>query len=190
MRLGASIGLAAGLVAGVLASPAWAGWCYYNNGLSFRACDNVRNPVAAGEVYFASVPSTAQLEAAFPGYASTIGPATALAGFKSAVAAGLAITSAGTPALNGTYPVDPASLAVTLMTQEQLYINTAGTFSNGLSTREWADLAGTYHLFPSTAEFTAFSEAIGKYYDGLETALATVQAGGAWAPPTASAGIP
>ena len=43
------------------------------------------------------------------------------------------------------------------------------------------------HLFPSTAEFTAF--AIALYVDALAAAFAVTQAGGAWAAPAAPAPI-
>ena len=51
-------------------------------------------------------------------------------------------------------------------------------------------LIGAFHLFPTTAEFTAFAEAVAQYYDALATALATVQGGGAWSAPSAPAAIP
>ena len=98
-----------------------------------------------------------------------------------AIAAGVVIVSTGTPALNGTYAIDQASLS--RITAEQVYIATTGTFTNGQTTRAWLDASGTPHVFPSTAEFTAFAETVAQYEDALLTAFATASAGAAWVAP-------
>ncbi|HZQ01423.1 MAG TPA: hypothetical protein VFB13_17895 [Reyranella sp.] len=108
--------------------------------------------------------------------------------FNLAIAAGLAVTSSGTPALNATYALDRDALFN--ITSEQVYIATKGTFTNGGATRAWLDAAGTPHVFPSVAAFTAFAEAVAQYVDSLNTALVTAEQGGTPAWPAAAASIP
>lgn len=103
------------------------------------------------------------------------------AAYGAAIAAGCQIVSAGTPALNGTYPLDDSTLIK--MVGEQSYIALKGTFTNGQAPRAWMDSAGTPHMFPSTDAFTAFGEAVAQYIDALQTALAAALEGGAWVAP-------
>ena len=115
-------------------------------------------------------------------YAIVLTPAQLAQGaYAAAIAAGVVIVSTGTPALNGTYAIDQASLS--RITAEQVYIATTGTFTNGQTTRAWLDASGTPHVFPSTAEFTAFAETVAQYEDALLTAFATASAGAAWVAP-------
>ncbi len=108
--------------------------------------------------------------------------------FDAATAAGVTITSASTPALNGVYALSDAARG--LITSEQVYIATTGKFTNGQTSRNWQDQAGGLHLFPTTAAFTAFAEAAAFYYDALITALDTGLAGGAWVSPPQPAALP
>jgi hypothetical protein len=101
--------------------------------------------------------------------------------YGAAIAAGCQIVSTGTPALNGTYPIDDSTLIKAM--GEQNYIALKGTFTNGQTTRAWLDVSGAPHVFPTTAEFTAFGEALAQYIDALQTALAVSLAGGAWVAP-------
>lgn len=104
------------------------------------------------------------------------------------LAGGIAITSTGTPALNGTYAIDPASQAK--ITAEQLYIATTGKFTNGQTTKAWADIAGALHTFPTPAEFTAFAEAIAAVVDAVLAAqIAALESGGSWTAPSMTATI-
>jgi hypothetical protein len=109
--------------------------------------------------------------------------------FVAALQQGVAITSTGTSALNGTYPCDKRTQQT--IVSEQMYIASETTFTNGGTTLAWPDIAGTFHIFPSTAEFTAFAKAVGQYVQALNTAYATVQAGGgAWVAPSNAITIP
>lgn len=110
-----------------------------------------------------------------------------LASYFVAVTAGVQITSTGTPSLNGTYALDINSRSN--ITAEQVYIATTSKFTNGGSTRQWPDISGAFHAFPSTTEFTDFAEAVAQYYDSLATAVAVVQAGGGWVAPSMPAAI-
>jgi len=89
----------------------------------------------------------------------------AQATYNAAIAAGVQITSTGTPALNGTYSITPSTIAD--IQAQQVSILTRDLFTNGSTTRVWADILGGVHVFPSTAQFTAFAEAIGAYVDAL-----------------------
>jgi hypothetical protein len=110
------------------------------------------------------------------------------AAYNAAIAAGCQIVSTGTPALNGTYALDDASLLK--LVGEQNYIQLKSTFTNGQATRAWLDAAGAPHIFPSTSAFTSFAEALGAYIDALQTALAAALAGGAWIAPAQPVAIP
>lgn len=80
---------------------------------------------------------------------------------SAAISSGIVITSTGTPALNGTYPLDQD-------TQGQLngvitFILINGTFPNGISEMPWYDTSGAMHLFPSVAAFKDFATAFANY---------------------------
>jgi hypothetical protein len=101
--------------------------------------------------------------------------------YSAALSAGCQIVSTSTPAINGTYMLDQNSFILTM--GEQSYILLKGTFTNGQTTRNWNDVNGVQHTFPSTALFTAFGEVLAQYVDQLQTALAAGLAGGIWTPP-------
>jgi len=128
----------------------------------------------------------ASLEAVLAGHNPAKIPASQ--SYAAALAAGCQIVSTSTPALNGTYALDPQPLSN--VTSEQVYIATTGKFTNGQTTRAWADAGGAFHVFPSTAVFTAFAEAIAQYVDSLSAALATAQTGGAWSAPPMPSPVP
>lgn len=78
---------------------------------------------------------------------------------------GVAITSAGTPTLNGTYACDPGTwgaLSVTLQ-----YTQANGVFPLGITTLVRPDISGAPHSFATVAEFQAFAAAIGTYTAAL-----------------------
>ena len=108
--------------------------------------------------------------------------------FNVAVAAGIAITSTSNTSLNGTYPIDAATLS--RITSEQVMIAQTGKFTNGQTSRGWLDISNVPHIFTTTAEFTAFAEAIAQYEDALFTALTVGLNGGAWVAPAAPNPIP
>lgn len=86
-----------------------------------------------------------------------------------AINAGLTITSTGTPALNGTYACDDAHQA--RINRVQGFIEANGKFPNGLTELPWPDMSGAIHLFPTTAEFTAFASAIADYVMALDAVI-------------------
>lgn len=101
--------------------------------------------------------------------------------YNTAIASGVQIISASTPAISGTYSIDAQSISN--IEAQQLSILTRNLFTNGQTTRNWIDTSGVPHTFPSTAVFTVWAEAVGFYVDQLQTALATALAGGEWTPP-------
>jgi hypothetical protein len=102
--------------------------------------------------------------------------------------AGVVITCASTPAINGTYSISDS--AISNIQAQQISILTKNQFTNGQTARPWIDASGTIHIFPNTALFTEFAVAIGQYVDALTMALATAEAGGGWAPPAQPAELP
>lgn len=104
------------------------------------------------------------------------------------LAGGIALTSTGTPALDGTYACDDASRA--RIVGEQLCIQVAGKFTNGSEQRVWHDIAGTPHQF-NTEQFTAFAEAVGQFADAVVTAqMSSMPSGVSWSPPSNAYMIP
>lgn len=79
-------------------------------------------------------------------------------------AMGVAITSTGTAALSGRYPVDVTAQAH--IQAQQIYILTAQKFTNGQVTRSWPDVTGVPHTFDA-AHFTEFAEAAAQYVDAV-----------------------
>ena len=76
---------------------------------------------------------------------------------SAALNAGCAVVSASTPALSGTYPIDPDSQQKLLGTV--VYVGSTGKFPAGQAAWVVRDVHGAAHSFPSTALFVAFVNA-------------------------------
>src|SRR5579859_1126429 len=85
---------------------------YSNNGLNFRL-EQPTYQAAAGEAAFDHQPTADELTAAFPGMAAAAAAAALPAAYAAKLAAGCAVVSLATPAISGTYAIDPASLGIT-----------------------------------------------------------------------------
>jgi hypothetical protein len=90
---------------------------------------------------------------------------------QAALAAGIGITSTGTPSLNGTYAIDVASQQK--INSVALFIAVNQKFPGGGTTYPWLDMSGTVHTFPSTTEFNAFATAVADYVAQLDMIIAT-----------------
>lgn len=88
---------------------------------------------------------------------------------QAALAAGLAIVSTGTPALNGTYTVDQLSQSDIIAIETSL--NAGKGFPGGATTFNYPDAAGAFHGF-SEANFTNFAAAVRDYVYGLKSVIA------------------
>lgn len=94
---------------------------------------------------------------------------------QAALAAGLAVTSLSTPALDGTYPLT-AEMQANLSSLE-VYYGKYGTFPNKATTLTIKDMQGNSHVF-TYAEFETLFKALGDYraaliacVDGISTTL-------------------
>ena len=103
---------------------------------------------------------------------------------QAALAAGLTITSTGTPALNGVYATDAETQAD--IGWVQIYVQANGKFPGSSGTYVWLDIDRAPHIFPSVAEFTAFATVFADYVADLKM-IATTNAGTL---PAATATIP
>ena len=77
------------------------------------------------------------------------------------LAGGLTVTSASTPALNGTYACDAS--AISHITAEMLAVVANGTFADGATEVAWADMNGVPHAFPTIASWKPFALAVGQF---------------------------
>lgn len=87
-----------------------------------------------------------------------------------ALAAGCAIVSTGTPALNGTYACDDN--AVSYFTAVQTRINAGLGLPLNAATIAWVDMAGTAHNL-TAAQFTEIARAISDYVYELKMVAIT-----------------
>lgn len=85
---------------------------------------------------------------------------------QAALSTGLAITSTGTPALNGVYAVDATTQA--RITSTMLYVQVNSAFPGPASTMAWPLMNGSTVTFPSTAAFQAFASAVANYVAALD----------------------
>jgi hypothetical protein len=133
------------------------GYAVRNDGLGFHA---VASPAdcAADETYSATVPDQS---------ASQIAAIALSAAIQAALAAGLAISSTSTPAIDGTYPVD--AVTQTKIGQIEIFIQKNGTFPGSAGTSlAWFDTAGVAHIFPSVTLFSEFATAVANYVADLD----------------------
>lgn len=105
-----------------------------------------------------------------PRYLQFISPTPTLA-LKAveAIAAGLAITSTGTPALNATYAVDQVSQMDIIAIETS--INAGKGFPGGATTFNYQDITGAFHSFTQT-NFTDFAAAVRDYVYALKSVIA------------------
>ncbi len=102
------------------------------------------------------------------------------------LSAGIALTSTGTPALNGTYALDPTS--TTQIYQIGLFASQFATFPSGATTQPYPDAAGTQHTF-TVPQFVAFLRAVAPLVSALQTQAGVMASGGTPAWPSQSAVI-
>lgn len=88
-----------------------------------------------------------------------------------AIAAGLAITSTGTPALDGTYSVDEDAQSEIGWVSNYILVN--GKFPGGATQYPWIDMANQNHLFQSTQDFQTFATVVADYVAALVIIIKT-----------------
>jgi hypothetical protein len=161
-------------------------YVYSNNGLAFRAWNDPAT-LAPGELYFDHAPSGAELLAAFPAYTAAQAAQQALGEAAALLASGLAITSTGTPAVNGTYSC--AEDQQTIITRVQAYITKNAVFPGGMSTLQLRTVSGGLISVPSVALFQAIGSAIADFVAKVDEAELAALAGGGWVAPSNSVTI-
>lgn len=84
-----------------------------------------------------------------------------------AFSAGLTIVCTSTPALNGTYPIDPTTQ--NKIASVELFIQKNSAFpGTGGSSIAWYDTSNTPHIFPSITIFGEFATAVANYVADLD----------------------
>lgn len=112
----------------------------------------------AGGVFAAPVPSEPAPLTASQQLAATV---------AAAFAAGLAITSTSTPAINGTYAVNDAAQA--RIGRVETYVLKNGAFPGSDGTQmAYPDITGKLNVFPGLAAWNAFATAIADYVAELD----------------------
>ncbi|CAN7312880.1 hypothetical protein LJR029_005482 [Caballeronia sp. LjRoot29] len=86
-----------------------------------------------------------------------------------AMSIGLTISSASTPALNGTYAIDAISQMDIIAVETSL--NAGKGFPGGASTFNYADISGAFRPF-TAANFTDFAAAVRDYVYALKAVIA------------------
>lgn len=105
-----------------------------------------------------------------------------------AIAAGLAIASTGTPAINGTYALDDGQQ--TNLANVSIYIAVNNRFPAGQSSLMLRLADGKLISIPSTAAWQAIATAIADYIAHLKIQLVVAARGGTPSWPSASVTIP
>jgi hypothetical protein len=157
------------------------GQAFSGNGLGFRTSDG--SDLKSGEVFFLTPPSPSDLAAAFPNHAAASIAAAALAQWQAMLVGPLTMTFSTSTSLNGNYSIDPGSQFN--ITAEIVSILVNGTFTNGLTNRNWPTANGGFANM-NVAQFKAFSTATALYIDQAQTAYAMAAAGQVAAWPSAS----
>lgn len=86
--------------------------------------------------------------------------------FNVIVRAGCSIESTATPALNGVYAVDQN--ARTRQSTNVNYIQENSAFApDNASTKDWPDVTGAIHTFPTTADFLNWVNGTNNWYSAL-----------------------
>ena len=173
------------------AAPAWAGFAYSNNGQSFRAWDQPNN-LAAGEVYFASPPTSDQLAQAFPGYAQAVVVAALPAQMQTAVSAGLTIACAQNPSVCSSAIATRWALDQTTLDQIGSVARDFGSslgLPGGASTFTYPD-AGRVPRTMTGAQVQAVYKAQRDYFLALDTAIYAASQGAPLVLPPAAVTIP
>lgn len=83
-----------------------------------------------------------------------------------AIGAGLTVTSTSTPALNGTYEIDPISQGEISAVINYILVN--NDFPGGVGTYPWSDMSGAFHVFPNVAIFKQWATAVANYVAQLK----------------------
>lgn len=83
-----------------------------------------------------------------------------------ALAAGWQVQSVSTPAINGTYAMDPTSQQK--IAALSLFIQVNNAFPAGMTTYAYPDINGTFHIFPTTALYQEFATAAANFVALLE----------------------
>jgi hypothetical protein len=76
------------------------------------------------------------------------------------------VASTSTPAVNGSYAIDPA--AQQKVQAISLYAQINGKFPAGQSAMPWADVSGAAHSFPTIALWQAFATAMADFVTALD----------------------
>jgi hypothetical protein len=99
----------------------------------------------------------------------------ALTAYQQRIAAGLKITSTGTPALNATYGCDPQAEFNIVALETSLNANQG--FPNGAATYAYPTITPGVKVTMTPAQFTEIAAAIRDYVNALDTTLAALQQG-------------
>jgi hypothetical protein len=114
-------------------------------------------------------PATLQHYTVVPPTAAQLASQALIQSAQSMLAAGLAIVSTATPALNGTYAVDQVSQMDIIAIETSL--NAGKGFPGGATTFNYPDMSGVMHAF-SESSFTNFAAAVRDYVYALKSVIA------------------
>jgi hypothetical protein len=112
-------------------------------------------------------PNQAAIDSADPRYLAFLNPPPTPATIAAAaLSAGLAVTSTSTPAVNGTYALDPVTQSKIAAMVLTIQVN--GTFPNSMTAYPWPLLNGAFVTFPNVTVFKDWATALSNYVAVLD----------------------
>ena len=172
-------------------APAWAGYAYSNNGLSFRSWDDPNN-LLAGESYFDASPTVQQLEGAFAGYDAAVAAAALPAQMQTVIMAGLTIACAQNASICTSTIATTWALDQTTTDQIGSVARDFGTnlgLPGGLSTFTYPDAGQVPRAMPG-AQVQEVYKAQRDYLLALDTAIFAASQGAPLVLPPATVSLP
>ena len=90
---------------------------------------------------------------------------------QAALVSGLTVNGTGTPAIDGTFAVNPTTQGK--IAAVEVYILKNGLFPGGGSTYPWPTVSGTFVTFPSTTVYQNWATAIANYVSAIDIVIAS-----------------
>jgi hypothetical protein len=176
--------LALALLLVVPAAHAFPVWCKLTNNVVTGGCDQAGPPDST----YTQMDSTDARYTTFITSSPQALATQAEAALSNSDAGTVTLTSTGTPALNGTYPIN-TSFMISALAEEECLLATTTNFCNGTTSLGMPDTSGTLHTF-TKSQFNQFMLQVVKYRNAVYYDEIISQNGGAVTLPSHALTIP